>query len=343
MSLYQLIDQKVIDYGEVIVCLFDHCNLRCVFCPQDHDSILGASRDEIMSKVPGIVSWINNNTRSTYFKLHIMGGELFQDKWIEAGFLDIYQEFMDAVRDGVPAEKQLVHNFVTNLVFDNTEPVMKFLQQNNLKVSISYDSSGRFNGRDLETFIRNTKIFKERIEMCSMVLTRQNMLAIIDGDAHFDYIYQHFTCDWDSLIPVKTGLSEKLMPSETEMLTFYKHLVDNYPKCLNISYFTEPSYENKMSCTRGNSYTVLHDNTNPAGCSGSVLIRDAASPEPWSPIIVEKFFKQYNCFECEFYKRCPFTCFIKNDYKKIVRDLGECVFKETFKYVELKKAQGSIS
>ena len=128
------------------------------------------------------------------------------------------------------------------------------------------------------------------------------------------------------------------MPKESDLLKFYKHLVDNYPSCLNISYFTEDSRENKMSCTRGNSYTVMYDGTNPVGCSGSVLLRDSSTKNLGSTIIIQKFFDQYNCFECEYFKKCPFTCFIKNDYNKIVRDVGECVFKETFKYVEIKNS-----
>lgn len=337
MSLYQLIDSKVIDYAEIIVCLFDHCNLTCVFCPQEHNSKLGASRDEIMSKVPDVVKWINENSRSTYFKIHIMGGELFQDEWIDAGFLDHYQDFINEIRKAVPAEKQIAPNFVTNLVFDRTDAVKGFLDRNNLKVSSSYDPKGRFNDAQLNVFKRNVEIFKSHIEMFSIVLTRQNMRAVINGDVYFDYLYQNFVTDWDSLIPAVEGTGEVLMPKESEMLEFYKHLVDHYPKCLNITYFTEPSSGNKMSCTRGNNFTIMRDGSVPKGCSGSVLLKDNASAEIWSPVIVQKFFDQYNCFECEYFKNCSFTCFIKNDYKKIVRDVGECVFKETYKYVESKK------
>ena len=87
MDIYDIIDAKVVRYGEIVVCLFEHCNLRCAFCPQDHDSILGASYEEIMEKVDPIVEWINNNPRQQAYKIHIMGGELFQDRWIDAGFL----------------------------------------------------------------------------------------------------------------------------------------------------------------------------------------------------------------------------------------------------------------
>lgn len=341
-TFYKIIDSKVIDWAEIVVCLFDHCNMKCVFCPQEHDNPLGASRDEIMSKVPSIVEFINSNTRSTYFKMHIMGGELFQDLWIEKGFLDIYQEFINEIRKQVPLEKEIIPNFVTNLVFDNTDSVKSFLDKNKLKISISYDPRGRFTGNQFDVFKKNVEIFKPYIEMCSLVLTKQNMQAVINGDSYFDYLYNNFVTDWDSLIPAVESVSERLMPKESEMLAFYKHLVDRYPKCLNITYFTEPSDNNKMSCTRGNNFTVLRDGHVPNGCSGSVFIKDSSTKDTWSPIIVQKFFDQYNCFECEYFKKCSFTCFIKNDYKKIERDLGECVFKETYRYVESKNSEDSL-
>lgn len=337
MSFYQIIDSKVIDYAEIVVCLFDHCNLTCVFCPQEHDSKLGASREEILSKVPDIVKWINANNRSTYFKLHIMGGELFQDEWVNAGFLSHYQELIDQIRKEVSANKELYFNFITNLVFECTDEVKAFLDKNSLKVSSSYDSKGRFNASQFKVFQRNVEIFKSYIEMFSIVLTKQNMRAVINGDKYFDYLYQNFNTDWDSFIPAIESTNESMMPKESEMLEFYKHLVDHYPKCLNITYFTEPSENNKMSCTRGNNFTVLRDGPVPNGCSGSVFLKDASTKDVWSPIIVEKFIEQYNCLECEYFKTCSFTCFIKNDYKKIVRDVGDCVFKLTYKHVESKK------
>jgi hypothetical protein len=337
MSFYQIIDSKVIDYAEIVVCLFDHCNLTCAFCPQEHDSKLGASREEILSKVPDIAKWINSNNRSSYFKLHIMGGELFQDGWIDSGFLLHYQEFIDEIRKAVSANKELYFNFITNLVFDRTDEVKAFLDKNSLKVSSSYDPKGRFNSAQFEVFKRNVEIFKSYVQMFSIVLTKQNMRAVINGDKYFDYLYQNFSTDWDSFIPAMDSGNEAMMPKESEMLEFYKHLVDNYPKCLNITYFTEPSSSNKMSCTRGNGFTVLRDGPVPNGCSGSVFLKDASSKDTWSPIIVEKFIEQYNCFECEYFKTCSFTCFIKNDYKKIVRDVGDCVFKLTYKHVESKK------
>lgn len=336
MTIYDLIDQKVIDYAEVVVCLFEHCNLTCVFCPQDHDSIAGASREEILSKTDSVAKWINDNKRSTHFKIHTMGGELFQDRWIRSGFLDVYKQFMDDIRSKVADDKHVEPNFITNLLFDDSAAVDEFLTENNYKISVSYDPKGRFNQQQFDKFKRNVEVLSDHIRMISCVATRQSMQAIIDGDKYFDYLYDKFPCDWDSFLP-SVSTSETLMPRESDLLAFNKHLIDHYPECLNVSYFVEETHRNRMSCTRGNSITILPNGSHPKGCSGSVLLTSPSSNDLGSGAIVEKFLTRYNCFECEFYKKCPFTCFIKNDYSKIVRDVNECVFKESFRYVQSKK------
>ena len=163
MDIYDIIDAKVVRYGEIVVCLFEHCNLKCVFCPQDHKSILGASHDEIMAKVDPIVKWINNNPRKQSYKIHIMGGELFQDRWIDDGFIDTYEDFIKAIDEQTEAD--IYFNFITNLCFDNVTEVMYFLARNDLKFSISYDPAGRFSKSDLDKFTRNIRYFQDYIQM----------------------------------------------------------------------------------------------------------------------------------------------------------------------------------
>lgn len=331
MSIYDLIDAKVVKYGEIVVCLFEHCNLKCVFCPQDHNNTVGASRDEIMAKVEPIVDWINNNSRTQAYKIHLMGGELFQDRWIDAGLLDVYEEFIQAIDDQTTAE---VHfNFITNLVFTRYTDIMYFLARNDLQFSISYDAAGRFSKSDLELFERNLRYFQDRITMVSLVATKQNINRIVDGDYLFEILYQNYTCDFDHFLP-SVATSRVLMPSERDLFEFYKVLVTKYPKCLNIDHFVNKKPANKMICTRGNSLTIMPDGAKPQGCSGAVFLKEAQTEELGGPVIVENFLDKYNCFECEYFQRCPLSCFIKEDYKHIDQDMDECVFKATFRYAD---------
>lgn len=330
-DIYDLIETKVVGYGEIVVCLFEHCNLKCVFCPQDHNNILGASREEIMAKVDPIIDWINNNPRKQAYKIHLMGGELFQDEWIDKGFLDIYDDFMLYIDSNTDAE---IHfNFITNLIFTRYTEVMYFLAQNDLNFSISYDPAGRFSKADLEIFERNLRYFQDRITMVSLVATKQNIDRIVAGDYLFDALYQNYTCDFDHFLP-SVATSRVLMPSERDLFEFYKVLVEKYPKCLNVDHFVNNKPANKMICTRGNSFTIMPDGAKPQGCSGSVFLKEAQTKELGGPTIVENFLDKYNCFECEYFQRCPLSCFIKEDYKHIEQDMDECVFKATFRHAD---------
>jgi hypothetical protein len=291
-------------------------------------------KENILKKTQRIIDWINLNERSENFKIHIMGGELFQDHLINNSYLETYQEFIDTILKKTDKEKNVIFNFVTNLVFNNVDPVKNFLKKNNLKFSISYDSNGRFTKDQFQIFKNNVEVFKEYISMVSLVLTKQNIKNLISGDQYYDYLYENFVCHWDSFLP-SVEISEKLMPKESELLSFYKLLIDKYPNTLNAEYFLNKK-SNRMSCTRGNSLTVLHNNTVPKGCSGSIFLKDGQTENLGSEEIVINFFKTYDCFSCEYYKNCSFTCFIQNDYKKFERDLNKCVFKEVYKYVESK-------
>jgi len=335
MTNYQFIKPKIVAHSEIVVCLFDYCNLRCTFCPQDHQSMIGASREEILAKVATINNWINFQSTSPVVKIHLMGGELFQDTLIERGFLDIYDELISQVKEGVKPGRKIIFNFITNLVFKKTTEVKAFLKKNQLKLSVSYDSAGRFNHYQRNLFSENIKVFSSEIELVSCVMTRENMHALTHGDELFDELYQQFTCDWDHFLPSVTN-SQQMMPSESETFAFYKLLVDRYPECLNVRNFVEAGESHKMTCTRGNSLTIMRDGSIPAGCSGSIFLKDPMTKDLGSEKIVENFLTKYNCFECQFYKRCPFTCFIKNDYKHTVRDMEKCVFKSVFEYVEEK-------
>jgi len=338
VSFYDVIDKKVVDYCEIVCCLFEHCNFNCVFCPQNHSSVEFANEKDIMAKVPTIANYINSNKRSSYFSIHIMGGELFQDRWIDEGFLDIYEKFIQAIQSELSTDKQVVYNFVTNLGFTRRTEVIYFLEKNNLKFSISYDPHGRFNPAQKKIFEENLKYFRHLIRMVSCVMTKNSMQSIINGDEIFDNLYDLYPVDFDHLLPsTGTKADRTLMPKESEVLEFYKVLVDRYPECINIQPFTNGRPQNKMSCTRGNSLTVMPDGSIPKGCSGSVLLQDYNTPDLGGTKIIENWVDKYNCFQCEYFQRCPMSCFIKADFKHIEEDLDDCVFRQTFKYRDAKQ------
>lgn len=333
-AFYDIIKDKVIDYVEIVVLFFEHCNMNCVFCPQDHNNTEGADRDSIISKARQIVDYINQNPKK-HFILHIMGGELFQDRWIESGFLNVYQEFIDIIKDNTAEHKKIEFLFVTNLIFDQVDSVINFCQTNGLTMNVSYDPAGRFNAQELATFKRNIELFKPYVHLIATVITKQNIKKIMAGDAYYDYLYNTFETDWDQLLP-SGDFNRTLMPKESELLEYYKFMIDHYPRCNNIAYFLNKKAHRRMSCTRGSSHTIMADGTSPQGCSGSVLLHDPRSKELGSTKIIQIFLEERDCFSCEYYSRCGFSCFIRNEYKHLERDIDTCVFAESFRYADSK-------
>lgn len=333
MNNYSFINSKIVDYAEIVVCLFDSCNLSCVFCPQEHQSTLGMSENAILSKTKIISHWINKNHQTNFFKIHIMGGELFQDKLIRKNYLEIYQKFIDLIKANTRPDIEIVFNFVTNLVFSEEKLLKNFLDTNKLKVSISYDPKGRFNSSQKNIFLKNIDLFENYIEMVSIVLTKQNIEAIQAGDKVFSHLYSKYICDFDHFLPAVKN-SDVLLPKDSQKRNFLKFLIDHYPKCLNIEPFISNEHSHKMTCTRGNSLTILPDDTIPKECSGSMFLKDEKPEILETPTIVSDYITKNNCYTCEYFQKCPFTCFVSVKYSKHKNDLESCLYKEVFDYAK---------
>lgn len=332
-SVYELLEGKIVTTGEVTVSLFEHCNLSCTFCPQDHSSMVGASLEEMLFKANRITEWINLNGRTTRFRINVMGGELFQDRFVKDGFLEKYQAFINFIKNNILPSKQVSFNFITNLVFNDVKPVIDFLEFNDFMISVSYDSRGRFNKQQLEVYKNNIEIFKPYISCICSIITKHSIDALLEGDQYFSYLYDNFPIYWDTYMP-STQSAQKLMPKQSDMLKFYKYLIDYYPKCSNIDHFVNKKPANKMMCTRGNNFTIFANNVEPVGCSGTYHIRDSNVEDFKSEKVVSNFLDKYNCFKCPYFARCPLTCFVKSSYKYIEHDLDECVYKLTFDYAD---------
>lgn len=332
---YEMIKSKIIDHAEIVVNFFDHCNMRCVFCPQDHESKVGATREDILAKVPIIVNYLRLNSKTDNFLLHVMGGELFQDEFIDEGFLGYYSEFIEQLEAQKPPHAILNFNFITNLIFTRRKEMMDFINKHSLDLAISYDPSGRFNARQFELFKENIELFKDRIRMVSLGMTNVNIDKLVNHkDPYFDYLYDLYDMYFDHLL-VGDEKSASLMPTEKEMYQLYCLLLDKYPKVMNVQQFQDKSTKkNKMSCTRGNSLTVFADNSVPMGCSGSVVLKNNKTEDNWSTKIIDNFLTENMCLTCEYYQRCNLTCFVHNDYGKMVKDIEGCVYKRVFEYAD---------
>jgi len=335
--LHSIIEDKIPESGELEIFFFEECNLRCVHCFQDHKSKLGQSKENILSKLQIIKDFFLMNPKKHYI-MNIMGGELFQDHLLDE-YLPIYTAFVDGVNDICEElDKTVTFNFVTNLVFTKTDQVLAWVDKHNLKFSVSYDTTGRFNRSQIALYKENIEIFKEKINIICLVATKNNIFKLMDdGDSYYDYLYNNFICYWDQVTPGPT-VPNLLVPSERELYNFNIFLLDNYPKCTNLEAFTNDQTHNKMSCPSINKL-LIEANNRTASCRIHQHEEDSKdfitpiTPETNDPII-EKFFSDHDCMSCKYYARCPFSCFVRNDWRRLERDFDGCVYRETFKYAD---------
>lgn len=92
-----LLEKKRSPTQEISVYLFEHCNLRCAFCWQDHEDRTGI--DSVRSKLAVIEKYFAEEPRSAV-SLSIMGGEVFDDKIFDHQMLEDFKFLQQGIEIG---------------------------------------------------------------------------------------------------------------------------------------------------------------------------------------------------------------------------------------------------
>ncbi len=322
--LNTLLKDKLPDSSEIEIHLFEFCNLSCAFCGQDHDSTVGMSRDSIMEKAALVNAFIKNNNTDSHI-INIMGGEIFNDE-ISDDMFELYHEFYKAIY-----KPNVRFNWVTNLVFNKNKRVKQFIDNHpNSFISTSYDFSGR--GMNLERsllFETNLKVFKGDIKVIGFVLTRPAIKKILTKtDRLFEHLYDNYHLYFDYYVPELSA--EKMMPSEQQILDVMLFIADKYPKVSPIKDLLEND-TNKMTCYSLNKLTLLPDNRE-VKCRYIDYEEDVFETKidySNNDAIIQSHLDRAGCFECKWFDKCQFRCFVQADYAKLER-LDVCLFKTFF-------------
>lgn len=335
---------------ELVVILFEYCNFACTFCPQDHDSTVGMTYDDIVSKADPIVEYINNNVFATEFVVRLIGGEPFNDDIIvDTDLLQAYTELAHRIRTrsnlrGRPLEFIWISNFS---MVECRPQVMEFMEaQSDGAFVVSYDFKGRFNPKNREIFKENIEIYAKHIHNINTVMTRQNIESVLAGDEYYDYLYGRFDYSWDMYIK-GDNLNDYAVPKESQVLEFYKLLADKYPEVEFIRPFLkEPAQgsQNHALCSRGNGFAIdAEGHVIAEGCVGTHYLTKKNIPivtmsnRNFLDSTIEDFLEKYDCHACPFYQRCPMVCFSGVKAGNMINDMSECINKLTFEYVDAKK------
>lgn len=313
--------------GEIIVTLFEFCDLSCLFCNQDHDSIVGI--DTIVSKFDQIVLCINRliPKGKKDFAIHIMGGEVFSDKLSEKVFTD-YVELVRKIKQySVDKNIPIKVSFITNFIWEKSDRVRNFLQQSQVDLMTSYDPAGRFNKNTFEVYKRNVQEYKEHITGVNIVLTKPTIEKFLSKQTpFFDYLYENFETYFDYYGPEKNQAF--LLPSDVGLRSFMRFLIDNYPQSMPVKDFFIKSKQ-KMTCM--DTFTVM-----PTGkWGGCGYFENIEKIIPIKQITEQTWVDSYNCFECEHFQRCSLGCFMSNHVNGM-RTQQECWLKEVYDYIDNK-------
>jgi organic radical activating enzyme len=347
-----LIFEKRSRVCEIVVILFEYCNFSCEFCPQKHSDTLGMSYDEIMSKAEIIINYINNNKYATGFVVRLIGGEPFADEVVLKPFiLQAYRDLTEKIRREVNIGDRYLHfMWISNFSMKECrKDILEFVedQKEDTKFIVSFDLKGRFNKVNKEIFKENIEIFRDYIRNITTVMTRQNIECIVAGDEYYDYLYENFECSWDKYIKGDI-LSDYSVPKESQVLEFYKLLVNKYPEIeFIVPFVKKPEFGaiNPASCSRGNGYAIDPDNSIISeGCIGTHYLKRKNVPaivnitqKEFLNKSIEDFLEKYNCHACEYYQRCPMTCFTSLKAESMIEDMDTCINKLLFQYVDNKK------
>lgn len=336
--------EKFSKINEIIVVLFEHCNLNCVFCTQDHNSTLGW--DSIEDKFPTIQSVYENQKKfGKLDALHInfMGGELLSDQVPDEVF-ESYIRLLNKTKTwietlGIPYKL----NFITNLVFENTNRIDNFLEKvPYLEFHTSYDPAGRFDKASKVIFEKNILYYKNKIKTTIITLTKPTMQKLTeDNDETFKFLYNNFDIDFDYYNIVSDGsrmdkdnwldveLIKALKPTDVQLRDFFKFLLDKYPNSMPVRDFLMYQKKTKQCNDTG---TILPDNS-----FGRCVFKIENNLE-FSNVkddIESKWFDSYNCLECNYFSQCGFACFTATSGTGF-RTQDECWLKEVYKYKESK-------
>jgi MoaA/NifB/PqqE/SkfB family radical SAM enzyme len=317
--------------GEIIVTLFEQCNMSCKFCNQDHASTVGMNniRDKL-SIVQNAIKHLQANGR-TQFSVHFMGGEVFSDLVPDSCF-DDYKYLADELDKWSKENKYEVEVcFTTNFVYERTDRLQKLLDEcPQIVLLTSYDPSGRFGLGQLNQFKKNVVQFEKYIKSANVIMTKPNIDKFLKGDIpFFDYLYERYDIYFDYYTPEK---NRKLMtPNDIQLRDFMKFMVDNYPNCLPFKDY--PSKQKKrMTCQ--DTFTIMPDGL--GGFCTILLNGELGNWKPTKEEMEQKWFEEYNCLECPHFQRCSMGCFLSNHLQSF-RTQEACWLAEVYDYVDAKR------
>lgn len=323
--------------GEIELTLFENCNIDCDFCFHDKKSTVGLTYSEMQSKLPLVEEHLKKlSGRVQLVQVNMVGGELFQDHWMEEKCDQYFDLMVEIHAMATKYHLPIQSVWVSNFLWKKKEVVATLIDRlcaADIPSSLiaSYDLSGRPMSNRYYT---NLGAMRDHISTVNLVATKQAIQSLIAGaDPFFDTLYAQYELFFDDFIPDKG--SEWQLPSDTELLGFYKVIADRYPNIHPIKELIENSH-NEMHCLSLNKITIFPDNRT-SNCRWHRYDQGDFNTEfniHDNTGMMQRFMDENGCLDCQFFSRCGFRCYTQWDWKTREKDLGDCVMRAFFTHLE---------
>lgn len=321
-----IIDKKSSNLGEVIVTLFEHCNLACSFCSQNHNSFEGV--DSIPEKYFAIKS-VYENLRAQnkkQFSFHFMGGEILSDE-ISNQILSKIESLILRCQKSFENSEFLI---TSNMIWSDRVRVKNLLDRLEINLAVSYDPAGRFNTSQLDIFMNNIKYFKDYIQTVNIILTAPNIYKFLNKEVTgFDYLYDNFNIYFDYYTPEKNASIN--CPSDTELLDMFKFLSINYPKVSPIDKYLLGDTRKNLTCQRTN---VIAADGEIGHCNLLVGGNYRAMTYDSREKMEAKWIEGFNCLMCDYFSRCGLGCFQENHILPEKATMEHCWLKDYWGFLD---------
>ena len=336
----QLLETKRPRNAEIEVSLFENCNIKCDFCFLDQDSTEHTTFPEMLEKVKIMEKFMEERKGTVQvMQVNFLGGELFQDHWMEEKIEEYYQL---ATMLAEMAERYEYPMFriiwVSNFIFKKKELVKGLIDRlrdegidNHLIVS--YD----FEGRPMSNrYKKHIDWFgPEYITSFSLVGTVASINKFMqDDDEYFKYLYSRFNIYFDSFIPEKG--TDDMMPSDSLIYEWYKFMADKYPKIRPVSTLLA-NEKNDMTCLSLNKITIFPDNRT-SNCRWHQYDQNDFKTEyniDDNAGMMQAHLDEQGCLSCEYFQKCGLRCFTQADWRNRKQDMSnpKCPMKAFYNYV----------
>lgn len=332
----ELLESKRPVIGEIELTLFENCNIECDFCFHDKKSEVGLTYEEMRSKLPLVEGHLQKlSGRVSFVQINMVGGELFQDRWMEEK-CDLYFDLLVEIK--AMADKYMLPLetvWVSNFLWKKKEVIANLITRlRDIGIPSSLIASYDLSGRPMSNrYYSNLGAMRDYISTVNLVATKQAIEALTSGsDPFFDTLYQQYELFFDDFIPDKG--SEWQLPTDTELLKFYKFVADNYPEIHPIKELIE-NERNEMHCLSLNKLTIFPDNRT-SNCRWHRYDQGDFNTEfniHDNTGMMQRFMDENGCLGCQYFSRCGFRCYTQWDWRTRVRDLNDCVMRSFFNYL----------